>query len=781
MTHPLPPSLRDRFTVLGELGRGSFGRVLEVRDKDGTSRALKLLEGELDLQRLGRELTASQAIRHPHVLDVLDVGLVDGVGFLLMERADGTLEEWIADPGRVPEAWEALRQVAAGLAALHAEGIVHRDLKPENVMMVGGAAKLGDLGLAKGGDLRTLTEAGWVMGTPAYMAPEQARGDHLTPAADVFALGVMLFQVAAGRLPYPSTTPRRLLPVLARGGPMATGEVPANVPEVVRACLDPDPARRPSAASLATSLGPAPRAAERAPPKQAEATRRLVPDRVVSPGAPAVTPSKGVAARNMTATFGRNLLGVGALALFVAGVLTSLGPSGSPSPEPPPSPSGTTEAPERVWPEALGEEYAARMRRALEQAKESFVDESGTVHTLDEVVGSPPSTWEPLLPDDPARFVRVVENLPELAAWYAWLAAGGAVEDLREEVRQELRELDARFRREGQTEPYAPWLDLWPATRPVSARGVFGEPNSGPGGPPLDGWSGTFLEQIRLTLRAQEEARDEVVAYFEGRPSGFPGDRLEPLGMRTAMHLDDPIQARRMVHHLDEYLASAPWREVLLDWYRPFTTTFTSLTYAAARAIREHPEDAPQLIPLAEDAFVRLAGGRYGGWWGLPPEALTGGPLEGALPLVYRALFMEQRLRTNREFGSFLIPLYAARAEAWAEIFQAPDADTVLPTQPWYPWLIRALLRSQADADRPWAELVALKERYAQVVAAMPLGGQGEVILKYAETALENSAPLEPAVAEGFAADLERLRPHIRSKLALRVPKVIERLRSTAR
>ena len=229
----------EGFEIVAELGEGAFARVVRARDKaTGKEAALKILkEAFADdaqaIERLRREVLAVRAIDSAHVVKLHDAGGSGGALYIAMEYVEGpTLREllrgrpWPAEATRV-----VIGQVAEALAAAHAVGIVHRDLKPENVMLVGGArgrtVKVLDFGLAKlvamerRQELEPLTQAGRCFGTPQYMAPEQAAGREATPAADLWALGVMAYELLSGRLPWDGGEPRDVLRALV------TAELPA--------------------------------------------------------------------------------------------------------------------------------------------------------------------------------------------------------------------------------------------------------------------------------------------------------------------------------------------------------------------------------------------------------------------------------------------------------------------------------------------------------------------------------------------------------------------------
>lgn len=210
----------ERYRVVASLGRGTMGRVYSaVRLSDGLAVALKILAateagGALG-KRLGREAKALGAIAHPHVAGVVELGEDARGAFLATELAPGvSLERMLRERRLAPELALAIGdQVLSALAHAHALGILHRDVKPENVIVEiapGGAphARLLDFGLAKfhdrgtWGAQSTLTQQGAIVGTPAYLAPEQVFGPSVDARSDVYSMGVLLFEMLTGSWPF---------------------------------------------------------------------------------------------------------------------------------------------------------------------------------------------------------------------------------------------------------------------------------------------------------------------------------------------------------------------------------------------------------------------------------------------------------------------------------------------------------------------------------------------------------------------------------------------------
>ena len=205
---PVLPGLK----ILSQLGEGGMGTVYKALDERlGRTVAVKVLAGHLAgdkafVARFLREAQYLAKVRHDSLVTIYDVVTTGFTPYFVMEHVDGsTLAEHLARRGRLPwnGAWGLLDPVLSALAAVHAAGLVHRDLKPGNILLDGeGRPKVMDFGLAKGGSDASLTQEGVILGTPEYMAPEQAKGDPVGSPADVYALGVLAYQMVSGRLPF---------------------------------------------------------------------------------------------------------------------------------------------------------------------------------------------------------------------------------------------------------------------------------------------------------------------------------------------------------------------------------------------------------------------------------------------------------------------------------------------------------------------------------------------------------------------------------------------------
>ncbi len=218
----------------------------------GRSVAIKLLGRDADRERFEREARAAAALSHPNIVGLYDYGDVEGRPYIVFEHLPGgTLEERLTGS---PLADGETARIATGLAEAlghaHARGLVHRDLKPANVLFdAEGRPKLADLGIARMAAEGTLTAAGTVMGTAAYISPEQAAGETATPASDVYSFGVLLFRMLTGRLPFESEQPlelvRKHLEELAPAVSSVRAGAPAALERLAARTLAKDPGERP--------------------------------------------------------------------------------------------------------------------------------------------------------------------------------------------------------------------------------------------------------------------------------------------------------------------------------------------------------------------------------------------------------------------------------------------------------------------------------------------------------------------------------------------------------
>ncbi|MBQ1024564.1 serine/threonine-protein kinase [Micromonospora sp. C95] len=266
-------TLDGRYRLDQRIGIGGMSEVWRAHDTVLDRQvAVKLVspgqpDGADSVERIRAEARSAARLVHPNVASVHDFGTCDtGAGhrlpYIVMELAEGqTLAAHLrAGPLDWRIAVRVCAEVSAALAAAHAHGIVHRDIKPANVMLTPSGVKVLDFGIATPAGAADTTPDGVVVGTPAYLAPEQLHRAPATPAADIYALGVLLHYCLAGRLPYPADSVSQLLRRDRRRTPRPLPELPglpAEVADLSRRCLADDPIRRPSSLVAALLLAEA--------------------------------------------------------------------------------------------------------------------------------------------------------------------------------------------------------------------------------------------------------------------------------------------------------------------------------------------------------------------------------------------------------------------------------------------------------------------------------------------------------------------------------------------
>ena len=334
-----------RFRIDGTLGRGGMAVVYLAHDTVlGRPVAVKVLadhgmEDHSFRARFAREARIAAGLTHPNVVQVFDVGEEAGRPFIVMEYVEGeTLGDELRRERRLAPARviDVARQCCAGLACAHAAGLVHRDIKPQNLLVTAdGAVKIADFGVAHALDQTRLTLTGSIVGTARYLAPEQTVSTRVTGAADVYALGVVMYELLTGRPPHPGDSLPEL--VLAKRRESAKPpralrpEIPAQLDAAVVSCLAAAPERRPTAAGLAEALTDEPTVVRSEPRRPAAAVR-------AEPG-----PRVFRARRRPPAFVAAVVLVLAAAA--VAGVLAMTAGGGSPpAPHPLRTPAGPTPA-----------------------------------------------------------------------------------------------------------------------------------------------------------------------------------------------------------------------------------------------------------------------------------------------------------------------------------------------------------------------------------------------------------------------------------------------------
>jgi tetratricopeptide (TPR) repeat protein/predicted Ser/Thr protein kinase len=238
--------LADRYEILQLLGEGGMGAVYKARDREVERLvALKVIRPELAgqasiLQRFKQELLLARKITHRNIIRIFDLGLADGLRFITMEFVEGQdlaslLEQKKFSP---PEAVAMIQQICAALEAAHAEGVIHRDLKPQNIVVEpNGRVCVMDFGLAKSLETTGMTQAGAVLGTPAYMSPEQALGETADARSDLFALGIIFYQALTGAVPYKADTAMATMLLRTQGLPQAPISLDSQIPAALNSIV----------------------------------------------------------------------------------------------------------------------------------------------------------------------------------------------------------------------------------------------------------------------------------------------------------------------------------------------------------------------------------------------------------------------------------------------------------------------------------------------------------------------------------------------------------------
>jgi serine/threonine protein kinase len=276
VTAPAQKSPAERLTgaKLGKyklktvLGQGGYGDVHLGVTRGGPEVAVKVLHAtaardEETINRFKREADTAQRLEHPHIVRIIDVGASRGRHYIVMELVRGGSLRRLLDRDGVPPAKviAVLTEVATALAFAHTQGVVHRDVKPENVLLTkAGRAKVADFGLARAVGQSSLTTEGRLLGTAAYMSPEQVKGQRATAASDVYALGIILYEAITGARPFYADSQLGYLyqhAEVAPARPVIRGRYPAALASLALDCLAKDPNDRPTMTEVAKRLGTA--------------------------------------------------------------------------------------------------------------------------------------------------------------------------------------------------------------------------------------------------------------------------------------------------------------------------------------------------------------------------------------------------------------------------------------------------------------------------------------------------------------------------------------------
>ncbi|MGB9005015.1 MAG: protein kinase [Candidatus Aminicenantales bacterium] len=261
--------IAGRYQVIEELGRGGMGRVYKVFDTEIHEKiALKLLKPELAVdretgERFRNELRLTRKIRHKNICQMFDLAKEGGNAFITMEYVQGEdLKRLIRKMGQMSagQAVAVAKQVAEGLAEAHRQGIVHRDLKPQNIMVdEEGNARIMDFGIARSVKAKGLTGEGVMIGTPEYMSPEQVEGKEVDSRSDIYSLGIILYEMVTGRVPFEGETPFTIgvkhKSEIPKNPRQINNQIPEDLSQVILRCLEKDKEKRyPSSEALLDEL-----------------------------------------------------------------------------------------------------------------------------------------------------------------------------------------------------------------------------------------------------------------------------------------------------------------------------------------------------------------------------------------------------------------------------------------------------------------------------------------------------------------------------------------------
>ena len=295
------PRQVGRYQLLGRLGAGGMGEVFLGQSPGGRLVAVKLIRGELAADRefrvrFAREVAAARHVSGMFTAPVVDADLDAARPWLVTAYVPGpSLAEAVDTQGPLP--LSSVLTLAAGLAegleAIHAEGMVHRDLKPSNVLLASDGPRIIDFGISRAADATALTRANIFVGSPGYMSPEQALGEEIGPASDIFSLGAVLTFAAAGAGPFGEGTVTTLLYRVAHDRP-ATDGLPGQLRPLVERCLAKDPRMRPTPGGILTELGTVESGTNWLPQPVAETLigyARPAPDATIPPAQPSPAPA----------------------------------------------------------------------------------------------------------------------------------------------------------------------------------------------------------------------------------------------------------------------------------------------------------------------------------------------------------------------------------------------------------------------------------------------------------------------------------------------------------
>lgn len=260
--------LDQRYELQEQIGGGGMADVYKANDLLlNRPVAVKILHDQFKsdtefIDKFNREAQAAARLSHPNIVNIYDVGVMDGAHYIVMEYVPGrTLKDKIKQEGHlsVNEALTVAKGIASALSHAHANNLVHCDIKPHNILMMpDGSAKVADFGIARAVTESTMTYTGNVVGSVHYFSPEQAKGTMITPKSDVYALGVVLYEMLTGTLPFTGETPVSVAMKHLQEEPVPVRQLDPSIPPVVEAivarAMSKDPAMRPEASEIVKDI-----------------------------------------------------------------------------------------------------------------------------------------------------------------------------------------------------------------------------------------------------------------------------------------------------------------------------------------------------------------------------------------------------------------------------------------------------------------------------------------------------------------------------------------------
>lgn len=247
-----------RYEIVSELGRGAMGVVYKAKDplidRMVAIKTINLQSLPLDKKkeyeaRFYQEAKAAGRLSHPNIITIYDLGENDGIAYIAMELLEGKELQHLVEDGKhlsVDDAVNIAVQVASGLAYAHEHGIVHRDIKPSNIMVLQGKRiKIADFGIARMESSLLSTKTGLLMGSPLYMSPEQIKNERVDLRSDIFLLGILLYQMVTGRLPFRGDNAHTVMFQIVQEEPPKPSSVNPDVPQVLDAIIAKCLAKRP--------------------------------------------------------------------------------------------------------------------------------------------------------------------------------------------------------------------------------------------------------------------------------------------------------------------------------------------------------------------------------------------------------------------------------------------------------------------------------------------------------------------------------------------------------